>query len=267
MANIKLFCLPISAVCIVLLLLFSVSGFAEETNKQSYRVEDLSFDELNKIELTANQARRYYWMGDYPKALKIFEDLAQKKHPSTPLYYNEIAFCYISANDFANAEKKLNDVDQFFGLYNTAKREEKALSSFGKESEKIYMGDPYERTANYLLLALIYMDRRDYENAIASCKNGLLADSDATENKYESDFTLLHLLEAKLYEMVGKFDSATKCFDLARESYCNSHPLVRDLISERQDLLALQRLSEAEREELKVKDAKDEINQKLAHRV
>ena len=220
--------------------------------KTSYKVEDLELKELNKMEQRANHARRLFWQGESGAALSIFKELASSKHPSTPLYYNEMALCYIAEGDYDSAKKKLLDVNQFFDFYNTEKREKEALSVFGKESEKIYNGDPYERAVNWFLLALIFLEDGENDNALAACKSGLLADSDARNNTYESNFTMLYLLEAKIYKMRGQEELARQVYEKAKESYIYSHPLVRDLYSERMDNIAIQKLSDKEKKKLKI---------------
>ena len=249
--------------CVALILLFATNGLCVDTEKESYFVEDLSFEELNKLELLANEARSYYWKGEYSKALDVFNQTDNIKHPSTPLYYSEMTSCYLAIGKVDEARKHLTEASRFFQTYNTAEIEKRAMPSFGKESEKIYMGDPYERAANYLLLALIYMNNGDYDNALAACKSGLLADSDTKENKFESDFTFLHLLEAKLHQLRGDDDYSQHCLKLAKESYLNTSTSVRDAFSEYQEWVDIQQLPKKERKKLGIKKSDEEISQKL----
>jgi hypothetical protein len=227
--------------------------------KEQYRVEDKPYEELNRMEIQANQARELYWKGEYHKALDIFLSLTRSNHPSSTLYFNESAQCQLALGDLSHAEKNLRNVDNFFIAYNSADREESALSKFGEEAKKIYLGDPYERATNYLLLSLIYIARGDYENALAATKSGILADADAKDNRYESDYTLLQLIEMKLLNIIGKNDNADLYRETARKSYINSHPLVRDLYSEKQDKLELLALTESERRDLKINESPEEI--------
>ena len=240
--------------------IFAASGGDES----HFQVEDKPYEDLNKMELLANEARDLYWKGQYQKALDIFYSLATTNHPSTPLYFNELAQCQIALGNLSDAEKSLRSVDNFFLAYNTGDREQKALSSFGKEADKIYLGDPYERSTNYLLLALIYSSRGDYENALAACKSGILADADARENKGDSDYTMLQLLEMKILQILGKSDNAMQARDAARTSYINTHPLVRDLLSERLDKFELLVLPQEQRDKLNIKETPTELQAKLS---
>jgi tetratricopeptide (TPR) repeat protein len=246
-----------------LLVIFVSNVFAASEVDKTYLISDIPYEELNKMEILANQARELYWKGEYQKALEIYTTLTQSKHPSTPLYYNEISQCHIALGDITSAEKQLLEVERFFQVYNTTEVETKALSNFGKEAQKIYLGDPYEQATNYLLLSLIYMDKGDFDNALAACKSGLLADSDARENKFESDYTFLYLLEIKLHQLLGKTDDAARCRDLAKESYVNTHPSCRSLFSERLDMLELLSLPEDQRKKLNVKETTEEIKKKI----
>jgi tetratricopeptide (TPR) repeat protein len=215
------------------------------------------------MEILANQGRDLYWKGQYQKSLDIFLSLTKSNHPSTPLYFNESAQCQLALGNLSEAEKNLRNVDNFFMAYNTADREEKALSKFGEEAKKIYLGDPYERATNYLLLTLIYIAKEDYENALAACKSGILANADAKDGKYDGDHTLLQLMEMKLLSITGKNDNAAQYRESARKSYINTHPSVRDIYSERLDKLEMLALSDDERSDLKIKESPDEIKAKI----
>ncbi|MDA8431940.1 MAG: hypothetical protein M0Z60_03135, partial [Nitrospiraceae bacterium] len=193
----------------------------------------------------------------------IFGGLTKTNHPSTPLYYDEIAQCQIALGNFSAAESSLRNVDRFFRTYNTADREEKALSKFGKEADKIYMGDPYERATNYLLLSLIYISRGDYENALAACKSGILADADSASNQGGSDYTLLQLIEMKLLQVLGKSDGAIQSRNAARASYINTHPSVRELVSDRLSKQELLSMPQQQRDKLKVKETPAELQTQL----
>lgn len=258
-------CIARSIAVFVLMVSFGYATdiFAGAKEEVVCQVEDKSYEELNAMESLANQARNFYWNGEYQKALQIFNSLSETSHPSTTLYFNEAAQCQLALGNMKEAEKNLRNVEKFFNAFNTEEREESAISNFGEESRKIYLGDPYEKATSYLLLTLIYMGKGDNENALAACKSGILADSDARENKYESDFTLLQLLEMKLLTLLGKADSMANYRKLARTSYLNSHPKVRDLYSDRLDALELLSFSEEKREELNITESPEETKAKL----
>ena len=227
------------------------------------KVVKKSFEQLSDLERAADQARDQFWKGRYQEAAAEFGRLADEPHASAPLYRQERAMCHLALGNPEAAAQDLLFAGQFLEAYGDASLEKRAVSSYGRESEKIYFGDPYERAFNFLLLALISMNKGDYDNALAACKSGLLADSDATENRYESDLTLLYLLEAKCHRLRGQSDSAEPVLKAAAESYRITHPKVREVFSERQDQIAIQKLSAKERKELEIRDSDTVIGERI----
>ena len=205
------------------------------------------YTELSQMEEAANTARNLYWSGKYQEAVSQMEPLCRESHASTTLYKAERASCYLALGDKSAALRDLWDAAERVEYVRNTKLEQQALSKFGKEAEKVYRGDPYELATGHLLLALLFLDRGDVDNALAACKNGLLYDSDASENRYDSDYALLHLLQAKCHELRGESDAARQSLDAARENYTLTHPTVRSLVSERQDRLALLAMNRKER--------------------
>ena len=221
--------------------------------------DDKWLDELNRLERQADQGRKAFWCGQYEEAEQQFSSLADSVHPSVILYLNESAMCKLAQGDYEGTEQRLRQVDLLLNTYYDAEREEQALSAFGAEAEKIYRGDPYEQTAAYMLLALIYLDRGDYDNALAACKSGILADSDASENLFDSDVALLHVLEAKCYQFRGEEESFQSCRQAAIKSVQLTSAQVRELFSQRLDLLELLKMSRKERKSLGEGRKDDEI--------
>jgi tetratricopeptide (TPR) repeat protein len=211
--------------------------------------EPLDYQELSRMEFRADYARRLYWKGDYTNASQLFGELGRSGHPSTPLYLNERASCRFALGQYQEAIEDLRAASMYLQNLTNSGLEKKAIALYGREVGKVYYGDPYERAMEYLWLALAYMDQGDYDNALAACKSGILADSDALENRYESDFTLLYLLEAKCYLLRGEAHAAEPVLVAAKEAYCLSHPAQRDLVANRANCIAGLRLSKKERRE------------------
>lgn len=220
-------------------------------------------DELSRMEREADQARGAFWCGRYDEAAQQFATLADSVHPSVMLYLNECAMCELARGNYGATEQRLRQVDSLLNTYYDAEREKKALSTFGAEAEKVYRGDPYEQAAAYLLLALIFLDSGDYDSALAACKSGILADSDATENLFDSDVTLLHALEAKCYLLRGERESFHSRRDAAIKSVQLTSAQVREDFSRRQDLLELMKMSRKERREVGEKRTDAEIQAEL----
>lgn len=220
-------------------------------------------DELNRMEKQADQARKDFWCGRYEEAAQQFSALADSVHPSVMLYLNECAMCELAQGNYEGTEKRLRQVDSLLNTYVNTEREKKAMSAFEAEAEKIYRGDPYEQATTYLLLALIFLDRGDYDNALAACKSGILADSDAAENLFDSDVALLHALEAKCYQLRGEEESFRSRREAAAKSVQLTSAQVREDFSRRQDLLELLKMSRKERRQVDEKRKDDEIQAEI----
>ncbi len=220
-------------------------------------------DELNRMEREADQARDAFWCGHYEEAERQFASLTGSVHPSVILYLNECAMCKFALGDYPAAEERLRQVDSLLNTYYSDEREKRAMSAFGAEAEKVYRGDPYEQAATYLLLALVLIDRGDYDNALAACKSGILADSDAAENLFDSDIALLHALEAKCYQLRGEEEPFRSRRDAAAKSVRLTSASVREDFSRRQDLLELLKMSRKERRQVGEERKDDEIRDEI----
>ncbi|MEN6429201.1 MAG: tetratricopeptide repeat protein [Phycisphaerales bacterium] len=219
--------------------------------------------ELNRMESQAGDARKTYWAGNYEQAQRQFAELTTSVHPSSILYLNECAMCSLTQGRYSEAEEYLRQVDSLLNTYYSEAREKRAVSAFGAEAEKIYRGDPYEQATAYMLLAMLLMDRGDYDNALAACKSGILADSDASENLFDSDITFLHVLEAKCYHLRGEQEAFRARREAAVKSARLTSAQVRDDFSKRQDLLALLKMSRAERKRLGDKRTDKQIQEEI----
>ena len=220
-------------------------------------------DELNRMEEQANQARKAFWSGRYEEAKQQFSELSTSVHPSTILYLNESAMCNLALGDYEATERCLRQVDSLLNTYYDTEREHQAMSTYGAEAEKIYRGDPYEQATDYLLLALLLMDRGDYDNALAACKSGILADSDASENLFDSDIALLHALAAKCYQLRGEQESQRTCREAASKSVQLTSDEVQEDFSKRQDLIELLKMSRSERRRIGEQRNDDEIREEI----
>ncbi len=219
--------------------------------------------QANRMESQAQDARKDYWAGRYEDAQRQFADLTQSTHGSVILYLNERAMCSLALDNPAEAERHLRQVDALLNTYTSVEREKRAASVFGAEAEKVYRGDPYEQAMAYLLLALILLDKGDYDNALAACKSGILADSDATENLFDSDVALLHALEAKCCLLRGDQEAFRTRRDAAVKSVQLTSEQVRDDFSKRLDLMALLRMSRGERKKLGETRSDNEIRAEI----
>jgi hypothetical protein len=99
------------------------------------------------------------------------------------------------ANDLPLARKML---DQAFLSSNSvtvaSKKEIKATSISGSESNKLFKGEPHERSIVSLFRGLLYLADEDIENANACFKTGALQDALASDEKMRSNWLSLDLL-------------------------------------------------------------------------
>ncbi len=225
--------------------------------------ESPTLEQLNAMEQRADMARQHYRRGSYADAIQIFSELTMGTHPSVNLYKNELGMCYLASGDNNSAERCFVDVATGVDRYVDQRLEREALSKFGKEEAKIYRGDPYEQATSFMLLALLFLNRGDVDNALAACKSGLLADSDATENRYDSDYALLHLIEGKCHMIRGSLDEFHSRRDLAVHSIKITSPGIRAMVSERRDVAELMNMSSAQRKKVQCTASDSDLKARL----
>ncbi len=160
--------------------------------------------ERDQMASQARMARDDFQEGNYTEAEQLLLPLSQKLSIDQPLYQFELASAYLLDHKKDEAHQTLlaahNSIEVFFDT----KSEQKAASLWGKEADKVFKGEPYERASLYFLLALSFLEQNNVDNALAALKTGLLADSDTKENRYKSDFALLQFLAAKCHDLRGE---------------------------------------------------------------
>jgi hypothetical protein len=167
----------------------------------SNRAAYMSAEDLNRLEQRAVEGRRLFRQGDYETARLIFEEISQPTSVNQPLYHLELASVYLALGEKEKARQTLLATHQSIEGFFDSQSEKSAASLWGREADKVYKGDPYERGTLYLLLSLSLLEAGDVDNALAAVKTGLLADSDAENNSYHSDFALLQFIGAKCYDL------------------------------------------------------------------
>ncbi len=117
----------------------------------------------------------------------------------------------IAKRRFDNA---LNHIEAVFADNETAR---KARSIWYEEGMKEFKGEPYERAMAYYYRGLLYMMDKDYENARASFKSGIIQDAFAEESQHRCDFALLLFLEGYCSLKLGAHQMARAAFDEVRK--------------------------------------------------
>jgi tetratricopeptide (TPR) repeat protein len=179
-------------------------------------------------------AEKCFYVREYDKAAQIFEPMVAAKDRHYALFANQLGSVYLTQgktdqalDTFLNAYYFMNDIQA-----TDTKMEKRAISLSGKESDKAYKGDPYERVMNALYVALLLYGQGDTENAMAAVRTGILADSDVNAQMYKSDVTLLYVLGSRLANINGDADLAKQYQELAGNAYCDTRSFMRPVISD-----------------------------------
>ena len=217
-----------TGILIVFLCLLNIESFAGTNDRKEFK--DLSSKELKVFEEQANLARQHFYSQNYPAAIQLYETILNNFTVDSPLYLVELSICYWALGDKNKARQVFLQAESMLrGFYNKD-LEQEAASWWGSESAKVYKGDPYERASLYLFLGLLLLDNGDYDNALASFKSGLLADSDVKAQLYGSDFILLQMLEAHTYRLRGQMDLFKQSMQAAIQAYKNSKSEVLSIL-------------------------------------
>ena len=192
-----------------------VSGCKTYTGEFSVKTEE----ELVQMEREANSARVYFQDGNYDAADRVLSRLGSDKTVSQPLYKLDRVPVLLLSGKKGEAHDLLMSVREEIETLYDAQLEERAQSIWHGEANKVYKGDPHERSTLYALLALSFMDRGRYEDALRSVKNGLLADCFGSTDAYNADYGLLHYLGWVCALRCGEKDVADRHRDAMLKSF------------------------------------------------
>lgn len=94
------------------------------------------------------------------------------------------------------ARAKLDDaISLIGGIITSDAQAAKARSLFSAESDKPFIGEPYERVMAYYYRGILYWRDGQPDNARACFRSGQVIDSDPYNQKYDADFVLLDYLD------------------------------------------------------------------------
>lgn len=112
------------------------------------------------------------------------------------LWDYRIAAAALRTGRFDEAKARLDDaITRMGGLITNDESAKKARSLFGAESEKIFIGEPYERVMAYYYRGLLYWRDGEPDNARACFRSGQFIDSDAELDAHKADYVLLDYLD------------------------------------------------------------------------
>lgn len=207
------------------------------TDEEAPKLKKLSRKDIDELEQKADTGRTAFFQNNFPTAEDTFQSLAADFTISQPLYKCELAATCLATEEKDDAFDNLFHAFTALEGFIDPKLEKRAASIWGSETKKIYRGDPYEQATLCLLLGMMFLERNDFDNALACFKTGQLADSDVANELYTCDFGLLQALEAKCYRLRNQHEEHDELANLAVESYELTHPALRDMISQKQALL------------------------------
>lgn len=154
-----------------------------------------SEDELEAMEAVSEQAHAAFVSGNYASADASLNSLAAEPTVSQPLYELERVSVLLMQGKRTEAHALMLKVREEIETLFDPQSEEKAISIWHGENNKVFKGDSHERATLYAFLALSFMEQGEWEDAERCVKNGLLADSANTkDDRYNSDYALLHYL-------------------------------------------------------------------------
>ena len=182
-----------------LLAVFIGAGCKSNDNGFVYKSES----ELEQMEVQAKAASRNFSQGKFEESSAVFNRLASERTVSQPLYMYEQISLLILGDEYDKAHELMLKLKADTDFVTDKKSEDKAKSLWHGEQNKVFKGDPYERSTLHLMLALSFLRRNDPESALSCVKAGLLFDGDTEKGEYTSDFALLQYVGALCHQRLG----------------------------------------------------------------
>ena len=146
------------------------------------------------MEKLSERAHQYFVNGNYENANILLDKLTSERTVSRPLYQLEKLSALLLDGKNDEAHDLMQKLHADFEYLFDKKLEEKAQSVWHGEINKVFKGDAYERSTFYVFMALSYINKGDYENALSCVKTGLLIDADSNSEKAINDYALIYYL-------------------------------------------------------------------------
>ena len=122
--------------------------------------------------------------------------------------------CELAMGDPAAALQSFQSAARIMGTWATSSREVTS-AIVGSESSKTYKGDSYEKAMNAFYLAYCYLIKGEPDNARAALKQGILADTEVADEKFQADNALLFWMAGRMSNLYGG-SGADEYFEEAR---------------------------------------------------
>lgn len=108
-------------------------------------------------------------------------------------------------------------LDQIDSIDAKSKTSQRARSLFAGEEEKVFKGEPYERSMAFFYRGVLAAQAKEYELARACFRSASFYDSNSAQ-QYEGDYVIHYWMEAKMDQLLGETDRAVEVFQWAAES-------------------------------------------------
>jgi tetratricopeptide (TPR) repeat protein len=171
---------------------------------------------------TLYYARYYYQEGAYPQAEALLKPLAKKTDENYVLNNVRLGSTAMPIYDLPTAESAFLSASEVINSSGTNDAGRALGAAIVGENQKIWKGEPFERSMCNYYLGVLYYIRHDYNNSRAAFENALFklrdyGDPDHPDQytEYESDFTLGYLMLGKCYQHLNRPDLAKNMFDKA----------------------------------------------------
>lgn len=153
-----------------------------------------------------------YGMGPYPEEIDAY--LANKPEDLKPFYrtlfvggarnsvlnYQRLGLAAMDKGYWTDAERAFDAaLSGIEAIYAKNAQAQAAKSTFRKEANKDYKGEPYERAMAYYYRGLLYLRAGDYDNARASFRSGEYQDTVSEQEEFQSDFAVMNYLTGWTY--------------------------------------------------------------------
>lgn len=178
-----------------------------------------------------DRAHNLFLEGKYEESYKKYEkvrNIDKDSHRNYILYNMDAGLAAMYADNYEAAMKH-------FRLASTGFQSDlgkvKGIASLpGKESVKIFKGEPFEKAMVHFYIGLMAYKMGDYWTARAGFANALLADKASQEN-FRDDFAVAHYMLGRTYQMVGDSGNARIAFKKVSKVWPNSPLLNPNKIS------------------------------------
>ena len=130
---------------------------------------------------------------DIPDELKpAYQKLSEEGESNKVLNLMRLGIKAFQIGQLKESEKAFDQaLLEIERVYADSEQAAGARSMWAEEGRKIFKGEPYERAMTYYYRGLLYILEKDYENARASFRGGILQDAFAEEEQNRCDFALM----------------------------------------------------------------------------